>query len=122
MGGSSKGCRADLPASATRPLQLNQNAAVRLVFNQLKLSHTTPPLNNLHRLPAAQIWFKSQVQAYLAANVSGAPYIQDMVETIQPILSAFGYILMVESTYCKLLRATVSARQCNETDSTSGKG
>ena len=44
---------AGLPASAIRPLQLIQNAAARLVFNQPKFSHTTPLLRSLHWLPVA---------------------------------------------------------------------
>ena len=37
---------AGLPARAIRPLQLIQNAAARLVFNQPKFSHTTPLLRS----------------------------------------------------------------------------
>ncbi|KAJ8398364.1 hypothetical protein AAFF_G00426190 [Aldrovandia affinis] len=53
---------AGLPACAIKPLQLVQNAAARLVFNQPKFTHVTPLLSSLHWLPiAARIRFKSLV-------------------------------------------------------------
>ena len=79
---------AGLPASAIRPLQLIQNAAARLVFNQPKFSHTTPLLRSLHWLPvAARIRFKTLVLAYHAVNGSGPVYIQDMVKLYTPARS-----------------------------------
>uniref|UniRef100_A0A3B1J3V1 Reverse transcriptase domain-containing protein n=1 Tax=Astyanax mexicanus TaxID=7994 RepID=A0A3B1J3V1_ASTMX len=44
---------AGLPLRATKPLQLIQNAAARLVFNLPKFSHVTPLLRSLHWLPVA---------------------------------------------------------------------
>ncbi|KAI5618105.1 hypothetical protein C0J50_22694, partial [Silurus asotus] len=38
---------AGLPLNAIRPLQMIQNAAAWLVFNQPKFSHTTPLLRSL---------------------------------------------------------------------------
>ena len=40
-----------LPTSVIQPLQLIQNAAARLVYNQTKFSHVTPLFRNLHWLP-----------------------------------------------------------------------
>src|SRR4029434_4743525 len=49
-----------LPAFLVKPLQMVQNAAVCLVFNQPKRAHVTPLLIELHWLPvAARIKFKS---------------------------------------------------------------
>ncbi len=51
---------AGLPASSIKPLQLIQNAAARLIFNELKRTHITPLFINLHWLPiAARIKFQS---------------------------------------------------------------
>src|SRR4029434_7406782 len=48
-----------LPACVVKPLQMIQNAAARLVFNQPKRAHVTPLLIDLHWLPvAARIKFK----------------------------------------------------------------
>ena len=58
-----------LPACAVESLQMVQNAAVHLVFNQPKRAHVTPLFIELHWLPlAARIKFKSLM---LAANTSG---------------------------------------------------
>ncbi|XDV44123.1 hypothetical protein PO909_012458 [Leuciscus waleckii] len=51
---------AGLPACATKPLQMIQNAAARLVFNEPKRAHVTPLFISLHWLPlAARIKFKA---------------------------------------------------------------
>ncbi len=51
---------AGLPASSIKPLQLIQNAAARLIFNEPKRTHVTPLFINLHWLPiAARIIFKA---------------------------------------------------------------
>ncbi len=42
-----------LPASSIKPLQLIQNAAARLIFNEPKRRHVTPLFINLHWLPVA---------------------------------------------------------------------
>ncbi len=53
---------AGLPASSIKPLQLIQNAAARLIFNEPKRTHVTPLFINLHWLPiAARIKFKALV-------------------------------------------------------------
>ncbi len=44
---------AGLPASSIKPLQLIQNAAARLIFNEPKRARVTPLFINLHWLPIA---------------------------------------------------------------------
>ncbi len=56
---------AGLPASSIKPLQLIQNAAARLIFNELKRMHVTPLFISLHWLPmAARIKFKAFIFVY----------------------------------------------------------
>ncbi len=56
---------ADLPACTIKPLQLIQNAAARVVFNEPKKAHVTPLFIRLHWLPiAARIKFKVLMFAY----------------------------------------------------------
>ncbi|KAI5106542.1 tetraspanin-4 isoform X5 [Silurus meridionalis] len=71
---------AGLPLNAIRPLQMIQNAAARLVFNQPKISHTTPLLRSLHWLPvAACIRFKTLMLAYKAKNGPAPSYLSDLI-------------------------------------------
>ncbi|KAI5098564.1 centrosomal protein of 57 kDa [Silurus meridionalis] len=71
---------AGLPLNAIRPLQMIQNAAARLVFNQPKCSHTTPLLRSLHWLPvAARIRFKTLMLAYKAKNGPAPSYLSDLI-------------------------------------------
>ncbi len=42
---------AGLPSNSIKPLQLIQNAAARLIFNEPKRTHVTPLFINLHWLP-----------------------------------------------------------------------
>ncbi|KAJ8397407.1 hypothetical protein AAFF_G00439560 [Aldrovandia affinis] len=73
---------AGLPACAIKPLQLVQNAAARLVFNQPKF---TPLLSSLHWLPiAARIRFKSLVLAFQAARGTAPPYLQSLITPYTP--------------------------------------
>ncbi|KAF7690836.1 hypothetical protein HF521_011133, partial [Silurus meridionalis] len=70
---------AGLPLNTIRPLQIIQNAAARLVFNQPKFSHTTPLLL-LHWLPvAARIRFKTLMLAYKAKNGPAPSYLSDLI-------------------------------------------
>ncbi len=66
---------AGLPASSIKPLQLIQNAAARLIFNEPKRLHVTPLFINLHWLPiAAQcIKFKALMFSYRSTSGS-APF------------------------------------------------
>ncbi|KAI5108358.1 hypothetical protein C0J45_1952, partial [Silurus meridionalis] len=71
---------AGLPLNAIHPLQMIQNAAARLVFNQPKVSHTTPLLCSLHWLPvAARIRFKTLMLAYKAKNGPAPSYLSDLI-------------------------------------------
>ncbi len=54
-----------LPSNTIKPLQMIQNAAARLVFNEPKRAHVTPLFVSLHWLPvAACIKFKTLMLAY----------------------------------------------------------
>ncbi len=65
---------AGLPASSIKPLQLIQNVAARLIFNEPKRTHVTPLFINLHWLPiAARIKFKALMFAYRTTSGS-APF------------------------------------------------
>ncbi len=51
---------AGLPSNTIKPLQMIQNAAARLVFNEPKITHVTPLFISLHWLPVAdRIKFKT---------------------------------------------------------------
>ncbi len=55
---------AGLPYNTIKPLQMIQNAAARLVFNEPKRAHVTPLFVSLHWLPvAARIQFKTLMLA-----------------------------------------------------------
>ncbi|KAJ8401317.1 hypothetical protein AAFF_G00385480, partial [Aldrovandia affinis] len=76
---------AGLPACAIKPLQLVQNAAARLVFNQLKFTHVTPLLSSLHWLPiAARIRFESLLLSFQAARGIAPPYLQTLITPYTP--------------------------------------
>ncbi len=56
---------AGLPSNTIKPLQMIQNAAEWLVFNEPKRAHVTPLFVSLHWLPvAARIQFKTLMLAY----------------------------------------------------------
>uniref|UniRef100_A0A672ZLQ3 Reverse transcriptase domain-containing protein n=1 Tax=Sphaeramia orbicularis TaxID=375764 RepID=A0A672ZLQ3_9TELE len=70
-----------LPACVVKPLQMVQNAAVRLVFNQPKRAHVTPLLIELHWLPiAARIKFKSLILAYRILRGSAPVYLGALIK------------------------------------------
>ena len=74
-----------LPACALKPLQLIQNAAARLVFNQPKFSHVSPLLRSLHWLPvAARTEFKTLLLAYKATNDMAPPYLKKLIGPDEP--------------------------------------
>src|SRR4029434_7485255 len=69
-----------LPACVVKPLQMIQNAAVRVVFNQPKRAHVTPLLIELHWLPvAACIKFKSLMLAYRVLAGAAPTYLNALV-------------------------------------------
>ncbi len=77
---------AGLPASSIKPLQLIQNAAARLIFNEPKRTHVTPLFINLHWLPiAAQgIEFKALMFAYRTTSGSAPLYLNPLLQTYMP--------------------------------------
>ncbi len=76
---------AGLPANSIKPLQLIQNAAAWLIFNELKRRHVTPLFINLHRLPiAARIKFKA-LFAYKTTTGSAPLYLNSVLQTYVPL-------------------------------------
>ena len=70
-----------LPACAVKSLQMVQNAAARLVFNQPKRAHVTPLFIELHWLPlAARIKFKSLMLAYKVLNGTSPIYLSALAK------------------------------------------
>src|SRR4029434_2754475 len=69
-----------LPACVVKPLQMIQNAAARLVFNQTKRAPVTRLLIELHWLPvAARIKFKSLMLAYRVLTGTAPTYLNALV-------------------------------------------
>ncbi len=76
---------AGLPASSIKPLQLIQNAAARLIFNEPKRTHVTPLFINLHWLPiAARIKFKALMFVYRTTSGSAPLYLNSLLQTYMP--------------------------------------
>ncbi len=76
---------AGLPANSIKPLQLIQNAAARLIFNQPKRTHATPLFINLQWLPiAARIKFKALMFAYKTTSGSAPLYLNSLLQTYVP--------------------------------------
>ncbi len=75
---------AGLPTCTIKPLQLIQNAAVRVVFNKPKKAHVTPLFIRSHWLPiAGRIKFKVLMCAY--KTTGAAPiYLNSLVQTYAP--------------------------------------
>ncbi len=74
-----------LPANSIKPLQLIQNAAARLIFNEPKRTHVTPLFINLHWLPiAARIKFKALMFAYKTTSGSAPLYLNSILQTYVP--------------------------------------
>ncbi len=77
---------AGLPASSIKPLQLIQNAAARLIFNEPKRTHVTPLFINLHRLQiAAHIKFKALMFAYKSTTGSAPLHLNSILQTYVPL-------------------------------------
>ena len=69
-----------LPACALKPLQMIQNAAARLIFNQPKRTHVTPLFIELHWLPiAARIKHKALTLAYKTITGTAPAYLKDLL-------------------------------------------
>ncbi len=76
---------AGFPASSIKPLQLIQNAAARLIFNEPKRTHVTPLFISLHWLPiAARIKFKALMFAYRTTSGSALLYLNSLLQTYVP--------------------------------------
>ncbi len=65
---------AGLPSNTIKPLQMIQNAAARLVFNEPKRAHVIPLFVSLHWLPvAARIQFKTLMLAFRQPQAQHPP-------------------------------------------------
>ncbi len=76
---------AGLPSCIIKPLQMIQNAAVRLVFCEPKRAHVTPLFISLHWLPvAARIKSKTLMLAYRTATGSAPAYFHSLMTIYIP--------------------------------------
>ncbi len=74
-----------LPSNTIKPLQMIQNAAARLVFNEPKRAHVTPLFVSLHWLPvAARIQFKTLLLAYRTTTGSASAYFHSLLRIYIP--------------------------------------
>ncbi len=81
-----KALLAGFPASSIKPLQLIQNAAARLIFNEPKRSHVTPLFISLHWLPITdRIKFKALMFAYKTTTGSASLYLNSVLQTYVPL-------------------------------------
>uniref|UniRef100_A0A8C6L387 Reverse transcriptase domain-containing protein n=1 Tax=Nothobranchius furzeri TaxID=105023 RepID=A0A8C6L387_NOTFU len=86
-----------LPACTVRPLQMVQNAAARLVFNQPKRAHVTPLFIELHWLPLATcIKFKLLTLAYKVRDGTAPIY-------LNPLAKAYVSARLLRSSQDRLL-------------------
>ncbi len=75
---------AGLPSNTIKPLQMTQNAAARLVFNEPKIAHVTLFVS-LHWLPvAARIQFKTLMLAYRTTTGSAPSYFHSLLRIYIP--------------------------------------
>ncbi len=76
---------AGLPSNTIKPLQMIQNAAARLVFNEPKRTHVTPLFISLHWLPvAARIKFETLMLAYRTTIGSAPSYFHSLLRIYIP--------------------------------------
>ncbi len=76
---------AGLPSNTIKSLQIIQNAAARLVFNEPKSAHVTPLFVSLHWLPvAARIKFKTLMIAYRTTTGSAPTYFHSLLQIYIP--------------------------------------
>ncbi len=76
---------AGLPSNTIKSLQMIQNAAARLVFNEPKRAHVTPLFVSLHWLPvAARIQFKTLMLAYRTTTDSAPTYFHSLLRIYIP--------------------------------------
>ncbi len=94
---------AGLPSNTIKPLQMIQNAAARLVFNEPKRAHVTPLFVSLHWLPvAARIQFKTLMLAYRTTTGSAPTYFHSLLRIYIPSRSP--------SYFHSLLRTYIPSR------------
>ncbi len=90
-----------LPSSTIKPLQMIQNPAARLVFNEPKRAHVTPLFISLHWLPVVvRIKFKTLMLAYKTTTGSAPAYFYSLLQIYIPsrsLRSASERRLMVAS-------------------------
>ncbi len=76
---------AGLPSNTIKPLQMIQNAAARLVFNEPKRAHVTPLFVPLHWLQvAARIQFNTLMLAYRTTTGSALSYFHSLLRIYIP--------------------------------------
>ncbi len=76
---------AGLPSNTIKPLQMIQNAAAWLVFNEPKRAHVTPLFVSLHWLPvAARIQFKTLMLEYKTTTGSAPTYFHSLLQIYIP--------------------------------------
>ncbi len=76
---------AGLSSNTIKPLQMIQNAAARLVFNEPKRAHVSPLFVSLHWLPvAARIQFKTLMLAYRTTTGSAPTYFHSLLRIYIP--------------------------------------
>ncbi len=74
-----------LPACTIKPLQLIQNAAARVVFNEPKKAHVTPLFIRLHWLPiVTRFKFKVLMFAYKTTTGAAPIHLNLLVQTYAP--------------------------------------
>ncbi len=84
-GKDNKNLLAGLLSNTIKPLQIIQNAAARLVFNEPKRTHVTPLFISLHWLPvAARIKFKTLMLAYRTTTGSAPSYFHSLLRIYIP--------------------------------------
>ncbi len=114
---------AGLPACTIKPLQLIQNAAARVVFNEPKKAHVTPLFIRLHWLPiAARIKFKVLMFAYKTTTGTAPIYLNLLVQTYAPSRSLRSAserrLVMPSQSSCHLLSCIITtkhgSRQCSD--------
>ncbi len=74
-----------LPSNTIKPLQMIQNAAARLVFNEPKRAHVTPLFVSLHWLPVTtRIKFKTLMLAYRTTTGSAPSFFHSLLQIYIP--------------------------------------
>ncbi len=98
---------AGLPLNTIKPLQMIQNAAARLDFNEPKITHLTPLFVSLHWLPVApRIQFKTLMLAYRTTTGSAPAYFHSLLR-IQIQKSEICYWATPRGTITERLKITL---------------